>query len=339
MKSILMIFIYGIIIFFCWRKITKSNKKSAIKMYSNRNWVDKMIWLFVLAAVAVWFILFSRKKLSFKFASSPKELETKPIKRLKKLSDDLEKSLSKSYMENVEERVKRENKLKENEYEWCLLDLKRYFVLTSLLKESPMFSEKVDELWHQMIMFTREYDDFSKEYLGTVLHHSPNVNVEPDPDLRGFFDWVYAELFFIRKENIHLYKGFFRYPVHPIIIDGFNNLSEEELINKYFNSDTKYLTTVLALISSMKETANKVKDNEKRVIQEQMRKCKIQQRYNTMLVPFLSVSYLHYDKFSSYLKISSGSKSSSSCTSCGSYSSYSSGSSGSACSSCGGGGD
>ena len=35
-----------------------------------------------------------------------------------------------------------------------------------------------------------------------------------------------------------------------------------------------------------------------------------------MLVPFLSVSYFHYDEFSSYMKISNNS--SSSCTSCGS---------------------
>jgi hypothetical protein len=59
-----------------------------------------------------------------------------------------------------------------------------------------MFSEKVDYLWHQMLMFTREYDDFSKNYLGSVLHHSPNAKETPDPDLRGFFDWVYSELFY-----------------------------------------------------------------------------------------------------------------------------------------------
>jgi hypothetical protein len=295
-----------------------------------------MEWLLLLAVI-IWFILFLHKRLAFKFDLSPKSLEIKPIKGLKKLSDDLEQSISKSYMENVEEKVRKENKLKENEYNWRLLDLKRYFILTSLLKESPMFSKKVDELWHQMLMFTREYDDFSKKYLGAILHHSPNVNVLPDPDLRGFFDWVYAELFLIRKENIHLYKGFFRYPVHPNIIDEFKNLPENELIDTYFKSDTKYITTVLSLISSMKKTTNMVKDYEKSVIREKMKKSKRQEKYNSMLVPYLSVSYFHYDEFASYMKISSDS--SSSCTSCGSASSCSSCSSGSSCSSCGGGGD
>lgn len=283
------------------------------------------------------FVLLSGRKFSFKFGLSPKTIEINQIKGLKKLSDDLEKSLSESYMKNVEERVKKENKLKKNEYEWRLLDLKRYFILTNLLKESPMFSEKVDELWHQMLMFTREYEDFSKKYLGRILHHSPNVKELPDPDLRGFFDWVYAELFLIKKENIHLYNGFFKYPVHPTIIDDFKNSPENDLIDKYFNSDTKYNSTVVSLISSMKKTTNKVEDDEKSVIREKMNKSKREKNYNAMLVPVLCVSYFHYNEFSSYLKISGGD--SSSCTSCGSNSSCSSDSSDSSCSSCGGGGD
>lgn len=295
-----------------------------------------MGWLLLLA-VFIGFILFIIKKRAFTFGLSPQALEIRPIKGLKKLSDHLEQSLSKNFMANVEERVRGQNRLKENEYEWRLLDLKRYFILTSLFKESPMFSEKVDELWHQMLMFTREYDEFSKKYLGTTLHHSPNVNIEPDPDLRGFFDWVYAELFFIRKENIHLYKGFFRNPVQPAIIDEFKNLPENELIALYFKKDTNYMSTVLSLISSMKKTANRVKDYEKNMIQEMLKKGKIQQNYNAMLIPFLSVSYFHHDEFLSYMKISSNS--SSSCTSCGSASSCSSCSSASSCSSCGGGGD
>jgi hypothetical protein len=296
-----------------------------------------MGWLLLLVAV-IGFIIFLSIKNSFKFGISPKLVETKPIKGLKKLSDHLEKSLSESYMKNVEERVKLENKLKENEYEWRLLDLKRYFILTSLLKESPMFSEKVDELWHQMLMFTREYDDFSKKYLGGYLHHTPKVKVSPDPDLRGFFDWVYAELFFIRKENIHLYKGFFKHPVNPTIIEEFKKCPENELIDKYFKSDSKYMPTIRSLISSMKKSVNQVKDYEKGDIQKKLSNSKYQKNYNTMLVPFLSVSYFHYDEFTAYMKV--GSVTSSSSTSCGSGSSCSSCSSSacSSCSSCGGGG-
>ena len=295
-----------------------------------------MEWIVLLLIGFIWFILFVRKKTSFKFGLPPKTLEIKQIKGLKKLNDTLEQSLNKSFMENVEVRVRKNNRLKDNEYEWRLLDLKRYFIMTSLLKESPMFSEKVDELWHEMLMFTREYDNFSTNYLGTKLHHSPNVKIDPDPDLRGFFDWVYAELFFIRSENNRLYKGFFRNPVSPNVMDDFKNLSENELIDIYFKRDTKYMKTVLALIFSMKNTVNGIRDYEKKLIQQQLIKGKTQQNYNALLVPFLSVSYFHYDEFSSYMKISN-SDSLSNCTSCGSGSSCRSCSSDSSCSSCGGG--
>ena len=293
-----------------------------------------MGWILLLIVVIL-FVLLLRKIATFKFSLCPKTLETKPIKGLKKLTDILEQSLSKSFMENVENRVRKKHRLRENEYEWRLLDLKRYFILTYLLKESPMFSEKVDDLWHEMLMFTREYDNFSEKYLGTKLHHSPNVNEEPDPDLRGFFDWVYAELFSIKRENIYLYKGFFRNPVHPNTIEAFKNLSENELINLYFKNDTNHMTTVHSLISSMKKTAYRIKNNDKKTIHGKMKRAKNHKNYNLMLVPFLSVSYYHYDEFSSYMKISSDG--SSNCTSCGSAGVFSSCSADSSCSSSGGG--
>ena len=99
-----------------------------------------MGWILLLIVVIL-FVLLLRKIAAFKFSLCLKTLETKPIKGLKKLTDILEQSLSKSFMENVENRVRKKHRLRENEYEWRLLDLKRYFILTYLLKESPMFSE------------------------------------------------------------------------------------------------------------------------------------------------------------------------------------------------------
>lgn len=55
-------------------------------------------------AVFIWFFIFLRKKLTFKFGLSPNTFEIKSIKGLKKLSDNLKQSLSKNFMENVEER-------------------------------------------------------------------------------------------------------------------------------------------------------------------------------------------------------------------------------------------
>lgn len=41
-------------------------------------------------------------------------------------------------------------------------------------KEIPMFSESVDEVWHQFILDTRSYQKFCEEHIGYFLHHVPN---------------------------------------------------------------------------------------------------------------------------------------------------------------------
>lgn len=48
-------------------------------------------------------------------------------------------------------------------------------------------------------------------------------------------------------------------------MDDFKNLQENELIDIYFKRDSKYMKTVLALITSMKNTVHGVRDYEKRL--------------------------------------------------------------------------
>lgn len=101
-----------------------------------------MNWFLLFFMFVIVFLLVTilKKKQSFQFGPVPNTLLLKSIEGLEQISSDLK------YLKHVEERVRRENKLKENEYEWRLLDLKRYFILTAILKKAPMFSEKVDEL-------------------------------------------------------------------------------------------------------------------------------------------------------------------------------------------------
>jgi hypothetical protein len=50
-------------------------------------------------------------------------------------------------------------------------ELKRFFLINFLLKETPMFSEAIDDVWHEMLMFTREYHNFSEQFMGAMIHH------------------------------------------------------------------------------------------------------------------------------------------------------------------------
>ncbi|MGM0901098.1 MAG: hypothetical protein ACQEXB_08350 [Bacillota bacterium] len=160
----------------------------------------------------------------------------------------LNTALNDEYIRKVKQRFLQENPTKsEDEFEWLLFELKRYFIVANLLKKAPMFSKEVDEIWHEMILFTEEYHAFSEEFLGEMLHHIPNTNPEPAPQDRAFFDWVFAQLFQITEFSWKTWGSFFQHPVSNESLKEFKKSSKEELINNYFrqNDDNKELAEYL----------------------------------------------------------------------------------------------
>ncbi|HXA89899.1 MAG TPA: hypothetical protein VNW96_15300 [Mycobacterium sp.] len=64
-------------------------------------------------------------------------------------------------------------------------EVKRYLVLNQVdrTKAWKMYSLRVDEVWHQFVLFTVEYSAFCDKYFGHYAHHAPSN--APDP---GFED-------------------------------------------------------------------------------------------------------------------------------------------------------
>lgn len=62
------------------------------------------------------------------------------------------------------------------EAEALFTEVKRYLVLTRLDDgvSWQMYSTRVDEVWHQFVLFTREYAMFCDEHLGGFAHHRPS---------------------------------------------------------------------------------------------------------------------------------------------------------------------
>jgi hypothetical protein len=61
------------------------------------------------------------------------------------------------------------------EGEALFTEVKRFCVLVeSDNKIWDMYSLRVDEVWHQFILFTREYMDFCKRFFGRYIPHSPS---------------------------------------------------------------------------------------------------------------------------------------------------------------------
>jgi hypothetical protein len=62
------------------------------------------------------------------------------------------------------------------EGERLFTEVKRFLVLAKSDRTLPweMYSARVDEAWHQFILFTPEYMDFCNQFFGMYLPHSPH---------------------------------------------------------------------------------------------------------------------------------------------------------------------
>lgn len=61
------------------------------------------------------------------------------------------------------------------EAEALFAEVIKYLILGRTYPGKPweMISRRVDEVWHQFVLFTAEYTEFGKRYFGHYLHHAP----------------------------------------------------------------------------------------------------------------------------------------------------------------------
>ncbi|MED4452131.1 hypothetical protein [Metabacillus fastidiosus] len=183
----------------------------------------------------------------------PKMLGVKEELPLEGAVYSLEKAIGQTFSERIKARFLQDNPhVSEKEYDLLFMELQRFFIMCSLLKNVPMFSEDVDEVWHTMIMFTREYDDFSHQFCGEFLHHSPADKVEPDPHGRAWFDLVYSELFQMTDFSSIAWGRFFKNPLDTDLMEELQEKPFEELKKKYFR-DNANEDLVFALIERLKK--------------------------------------------------------------------------------------
>jgi hypothetical protein len=83
----------------------------------------------------------------------------------------------------VEERLSRKNLVPPERIAGAVFEFKRYMALVGLgYRGLGMLSRDVDEVWHGLILFTREYDDFCRTAFGTFIHHVPRTSRTPESD-------------------------------------------------------------------------------------------------------------------------------------------------------------
>ncbi|WP_440117733.1 hypothetical protein [Paenibacillus sp. QZ-Y1] len=227
--------------------------------------------LLIVAAYMVW-----RKLRIFRPAGSRRK-QTKVTYRRKKVPlnlglreeisyqqtiRQLEKSFNKHFANKLKLRIQQEHPhMKTLEYRWKLIELKRYFIMASLLKQVPMFSDEVDELWHEMLMFTKSYADFCAEFMGSTVHHEPAITRHETPGARAWFDWVYCQLFEFTPYSAAIWGDFFSYPISSDMQKLIAQGDQSELVKQLFHArrmqeDPEVAQVITYLIEKLQRSAS-----------------------------------------------------------------------------------
>jgi hypothetical protein len=82
-------------------------------------------------------------------------------------------------------------------------EVKKFIVLTQSdnSKAWEMYSLRVDEVWHQFILFTKQYTEFCTQYFGRYVHHSPGnapesaARADSEPMSFETFQSLYSDYF------------------------------------------------------------------------------------------------------------------------------------------------
>ncbi|SHF30693.1 hypothetical protein SAMN05444392_11462 [Seinonella peptonophila] len=144
------------------------------------------------------------------------------------LFEHLEASIDSTYLEQLRDRVMKEHRITQIDWENRWFEWQRFLVMVALLDNVPMYSREVDEIWHEMLMFTREYEQFSQNYLKTTLHHAPNIMTGEafNRHERATFDWFYVTLF---KPTVYSHRSWGKFLQHPLDPEEIKRLKEQSL--------------------------------------------------------------------------------------------------------------
>lgn len=279
--------------------------------------------LFLFIAVSIMVNVFYRQALRKKknMSYTPPELGIREHNQLFRfqmleLIEHLENSFPPQYIERVKERIIQKSKINLIEWENRWFEWKRYLLISAILRSVPMYSREVDEIWHEMLMFTREYQEFCQRFFTTMLHHAPNTGKHKKltPGERAWFDLVYLFLYEPTPYSFATWGTFLKQPLYYEQMMNFKKLSEEELIEKYFNKtmieNFSFVKEIVHFfIRFIREQLEKIDQHVERFgvdLQKfkfnRMLQPEDQDQTLTMLTGFLFVSQYHPNAFQQSMK-------------------------------------
>ncbi|OMP66322.1 glycine-rich domain-containing protein [Domibacillus epiphyticus] len=178
------------------------------------------------------------------------------------LRDKLNAAWDEQYAAGVKKRLIEKNIISEDDYKWYELELKRFFLLSAVMKNVPMYNSKVDAIWHDMILFTKEYSVFCDVFNRGFIHHMPSVDREKTEEKasheRAVFELFYTAIFSIHERTDSIHGGFFQNRLDKSFLTKLNELTGDKLndwlddeLFKFHHPDS------LQLIQDIRETLKK----------------------------------------------------------------------------------
>ena len=79
------------------------------------------------------------------------------------------------------ERLRQKRDMSQEEAERLFEDTLLFLLLCTITRKPISPSPKIDIGWHEFLMYSRDYQNFCREYLGRFVHHTPTpmLGVEP----------------------------------------------------------------------------------------------------------------------------------------------------------------
>ena len=75
------------------------------------------------------------------------------------------------------EKIHSQAEIAPNQAKTGLIEATKFLCLSAVSTETLTPSKRVDDVWHEMILFTRTYNDTCLQYFGTFIHHQPSDNI------------------------------------------------------------------------------------------------------------------------------------------------------------------
>lgn len=173
----------------------------------------ELVWIFgkfVLVIAGIGLIVTYRHHLKDKKFTYSKKL-VPPLwadRETKQLFKQFNQAWSYKIEKAVNVRIRKANQtLTSPELRECWHELKKFLFLASVSKGLPMFSKKIDDVWHYFLEDNSRYEEFCYRFIGGPIEHHPHEKPKHLPEERAWFDLLYLSFFPITSHS-HLWGTF-----------------------------------------------------------------------------------------------------------------------------------